>query len=80
MYLELSFIPSYFELPSAPYMLPFWRVFVPASMSADKIFVDFWTQQIDQVKISVLNIDGFVKSRRCSHCERSEAISLAVTA
>lgn len=56
MYLELSFIPSYFELPSAPYMLPFWRVFVPASMSADKIFVDFWTQQIEQVKISVLDI------------------------
>ena len=25
-------------------------------------------------------IDGFVKSHRCCHCERSEAISLAVTA
>ena len=24
--------------------------------------------------------DGLVKSRRCCHCERSEAISLAVTA
>jgi hypothetical protein len=26
------------------------------------------------------SLDGFVKSRRCCHCERSEAISLAVTA
>ena len=32
------------------------------------------------VKYPTINVDGFVKSRRCCHCERSEAISLAVTA
>jgi len=31
------------------------------------------------VLITRYNFDGFVKSRRCCHCERSEAISLAVT-